>query len=67
MDKIPGKNGSYPEQWDLPKAAPTVDGQNPLRHHLETMVETITFVGIYRGINIPGFLSWCEMDFVHPQ
>ena len=22
------------------------------------------FVGIYRGINIPGFLRWCEMDFV---
>ena len=25
------------------------------------------FVGIYWGINIPGLLRWCEMDFVHPQ
>ena len=25
------------------------------------------FVGIYKGIIIPGFLRWCEMDFVHPQ
>ena len=22
---------------------------------------------IYRGIIIPGFLRWCEIDFVHPQ
>ena len=28
---------------------------------------TLLFVGIYRGINIPGFLRWCELDFVHPQ
>ena len=25
------------------------------------------FVGICRGIIIPGFLRWCETDFVHPQ
>ena len=25
------------------------------------------FVGIHREIILPGFLSWCEMDFVHPQ
>ena len=25
------------------------------------------FVGILRGIIVPGFLRWCEMDFVHPQ
>ena len=25
------------------------------------------FIGIYRGIIIPGLLGWCEMDFVHQQ
>ena len=25
------------------------------------------FVGIYKGIIIPWFLRWCEMDFVRPQ
>ena len=25
------------------------------------------FIGIYRGSILPGFLRWCEMDFVHPQ
>ena len=29
--------------------------------------ETTTFVGIYTGVIIPGFLRWCEMDFVHPH
>ena len=31
-------------------------------HHLSNH-ETPLFVGICRGINIPGFLRWCEMDF----
>ena len=35
-------------------------------HHFETMV-IHCFLGIYRGIIIPGFLRWCEMDCVHPQ
>ena len=42
----------------------TVDGRNPapLGNHWK-----LWLVGIYRGINIPGFLRWCEMDFVRPQ
>ena len=38
-------------------------------HHFETMVESIAFVGIYRGIESESRVSalWCEMDFVHPQ
>ena len=38
----------------------TVDGRNPapLGNH-----EKPLFVGIYRGIIIPWFLRWCEMDF----
>ena len=35
-------------------------------HHLETMGNP-WFVGICRAINIPKFLRWCEMDFIHPQ
>ena len=35
-------------------------------HHLETIKKPL-FMGIYRGFIIPGFLRWCEMDFVHPQ
>ena len=32
------------------------------------MVETRTFVGIYKGsLSIRGFLGWCAMDCVHPQ
>ena len=38
-------------------------------HHLETMVETIPFVGVYAGESSETRVSeqWCEMDFVHPQ
>ena len=41
-----------------------MDGRNPapLGNHGKPL-----FVGIYREIMIPGFLRWCEMDFVHPQ
>ena len=35
-------------------------------HHFETMGNQC-IVGIYKGSIIPGFLRWCEMDFVHPQ
>ena len=35
--------------------------------HFEAMVETMTFVSIYRGMITPGLLRWCELDFVHPQ
>ena len=49
-------------------AAPTVDGcEIRLAPRKETVVETIVLVGIYRRIIIPGFLRWCEMDFVHPR
>ena len=34
-------------------------------HHLSNH-ETPLFVGICRGINIPGILGWCRI-FVHPQ
>ena len=44
----------------------TVDGRNPFRTTWKPW-ETLRFVGIYRGIIIPGILRWCEMDFVHPQ
>ena len=42
----------------------TVDGQNPatLSKHGKPL-----FVAIYREHIIPGFLRWCETDFVHPQ
>ena len=39
----------------------TVDDET--LHHLSNH-ETPLFVGIYQGISIPGFLRWCEMDFV---
>ena len=34
-------------------------------HHFETLVKTITFFGIYRGIIIPGFLGWCRISSIH--
>ena len=50
----------------LSRPSATVDGRNPATklNHTKPF-----FVGIYRGIVIPGFLRWCrcEMDFVHPQ
>ena len=33
---------------------------------VETVVETIRRVGIYRGVIIPGFLR-CKLDFAHPK
>ena len=33
-------------------------------HHLETMGIVYWYL---QGIIIPGFLRWCEMDFVDPQ
>ena len=35
-------------------------------HHFESMGNhyMLVFTG---GIILPGFLGWCEMDFVHPQ
>ena len=44
----------------------TVDGRNPFRTALKLWLKPL-FVGIYRGIIIPGFLRWCKLDFVHPQ
>ena len=38
--------------------------RNPFR---STWTPGETMVGMSRGINIPGFLRWCETDFVHPQ
>ena len=32
-----------------------------ISHHFETMVETVTFVGIY----IPGCLRWCRISSIH--
>ena len=45
------------------KSLHTVDARNPapFGNHGKPV-----FVGIYQGIIIPGFLRWCEMDFVHP-
>ena len=42
---------------------------NPFRTTWKPWVETIVFVEILQGNrkSIPGFLRWCEMDFVHPQ
>ena len=39
----------------------------PLRHHVETMVETIAGWYLQGNRIIRAFLGWCEMDFVHPQ
>ena len=39
----------------------TVGGQNPLLAPPEKHVETITSVGMYRGIIIPGFVRWCRI------
>ena len=45
-----------------------MDERNPFARRKETMVEIITFVGIYRGhIPNPGYLTWCNMDSVRPQ
>ena len=38
---------------------------NSISHHFETIDNH--FDGTYGGISMPGFLRWCEMDFVHPQ
>ena len=35
-------------------------------HHFETMGNRL-LLAFYRAIIIPGFLRWCEADFVHPQ
>ena len=42
----------------------TVDGRNPapLRHHGKYL-----FVGIYRGIMVPGFLRWCRILSIHSR
>ena len=42
-----------------------VDGRNPLRTTLNPWPPS--FVGMYRGIILPGFPRWCESDVVHPQ
>ena len=42
----------------------TVDELHPALHSNH---DDPLFVGIYKGIIIPGFLRWCETDFVHPQ
>ena len=34
-----------------------------ISHHLETKVETILLVGIYRGIM--GVFRWCRISFIH--
>ena len=36
-------------------------------HYFETMVETITFAGIYREFAIPGFLRWCRISSIHSR
>ena len=36
-----------------------------ISHHLEAVVETITFVGVYRGILILRFLRWCKISSIH--
>ena len=38
--------------------------RNPFRTTMKPS-ETITFVGIYRGIIIPGFCRWCRMSSTH--
>ena len=64
---------SHPQAWPTPLrrrgfwigwTSPAVDGISS--HHLEeTMVETMGLLAFTRVI--PGFLRWCEMDFVHPH
>ena len=39
-----------------------MDGCEIRSHHIDAMVETITFVGAYRGIVIPEFLRWCRIS-----
>ena len=34
-------------------------------HQFEYMVDTTTFVGIYRGIILPRFLRWCRISPIH--
>ena len=46
------------------QSPPTVGGRNPAPLGIH---EKPLFIGIYRGLILPGFLRWCEMDFVHPQ
>ena len=42
-----------------------MDRRNPLRTtELDVMVETMMFLGIYRGIIIPGVPRWCKMLFI---
>ena len=36
-------------------------------HHVEAMVETITFAGVYVGESNPFRACWVVRDFVHPQ
>ena len=42
----------------------TVDGRNPATHHFKTM-GNLLFVGIYRGIIIPGFPGQCRISSIH--
>ena len=37
---------------------------NKILHHFENMGKPL-FVGIYRGIFIPGFLRWCRISSIH--
>ena len=38
-----------------------------ISHHFETMVETFVCWHLQGKHQKPGFLRWCERDFVHPQ
>ena len=42
----------------------TILWMDEILHHFETMGKPL-FVGIYKGILIPGFLRWCRVSFIH--
>ena len=58
---------TYQPKWDSKTVLTTaILWMDEILHQLEAMGKTKS-VGIYKGIMIPGFLRWCEMDFVQPQ
>ena len=53
--------------WDVTSEWPLLWVDEILHHVVEIMENHFLLHGICRGIIIPGFLRWWEMDFVHPQ
>ena len=44
----------------------TVDGRNPFRTTLKQWLKPL-FVGIYKGIIIPGIFEWCRISSIHSR